>query len=115
MLVVLAIRGLAWHRYVAVMVEAAPAATSKALDSVHGPFQYGGNMFALALCAIMLVWPNLDGPTMGIGVIVLVSGWLYKFSLITQAAYNQGFHLVRTPEKGGGTGPGAKPGWDRAA
>ena len=63
----------------------------------------------------MLIWSDLDGPTMAIGVIVLVSGWIYKYSLITQASYNQGFHLVRTPEKGGGTGPGGKPGWGSPA
>jgi len=112
MLGVLAIRALAWHRYVAAMIGAAPAETNKALDAVHGPLQYGGNLFAMTLCAIMLIWPDLDGPTMGIGVIVVVSGWLYKFSLITQVAYNQGFQLVRTPDKGGGPGPGAKPGWE---
>lgn len=111
MLVLLALRTIAWNRYVGAMAVDAPAATSEALDAVHGPFHYGGNLFAIALCAIMLIWSDLDGPTMAIGVIVLVSGWIYKYSLITQASYNQGFHLVRTPEKGGGTGPGGKPGW----
>ncbi len=86
MLVVLAVRAVAWQRLVGAMTVDAPAATSEALDAVHGLFQYGGNLFAVALCAIMLIWSDLDGPTMGVGVIVLVSGWVYKYSLITQVA-----------------------------
>ncbi len=84
MLVVLAVRAVAWRRYVGAMTGDAPPATSEALDAVHGLFHYGGNLFAMALCAIMLIWSDLDGPTMGVGVIVLVSGWVYKYSLITQ-------------------------------
>ena len=83
-LVVLAVRAVAWQRYVGAMTGDAPAAFREALDSVHALFHYGGNLFAMALCAIMLIWSDLDGPAMGVGVIVLVSGWVYKYSLITQ-------------------------------
>ncbi len=115
LLVLLGVRAWAWNRYIVVMADGAPVETNKALDNLHGPFQYAGNMFTAALCAIILIWPGIDGPMTATGVIALVSGWLFKYSLITQAAYNQGFQLVRTPEKGGGTGAGARPGWDKAA
>jgi phenylacetyl-CoA:acceptor oxidoreductase subunit 2 len=37
---------------------------------------------------------------------------VFKFALITRAAYNQGFAILHTPARGAGTpGVGAKPGW----
>jgi phenylacetyl-CoA:acceptor oxidoreductase subunit 2 len=42
----------------------------------------------------------------------LAAGWLFKYTLVTTASYNQGFALHRTPSRGAGaTGPGIKPGW----
>jgi len=112
LLVLLVLRAWAWRHYVAVMATAAPAAANTALDAVHGPFQYAGNYFAAFLGAVILVFPNLDGPMTATGVIAVVGGWLFKYTLITQASYNQGFELLRTPEKGGGSGPGGRPGWE---
>ncbi len=48
------------------------------------------------------------------GISALTAGWLFKFTLVTAAAYNQGFALERTPSRGAGAaGPGIKPGWRR--
>ncbi len=47
------------------------------------------------------------------GSFALAGGWLLKFTIVTRAAYNQGYALLRTPARavGGGGGPGTKPGW----
>ncbi len=48
----------------------------------------------------------------GAGLLTILAGWLTKFTIVTRAAYNQGFAIERSPERGsGGGGPGAKPGW----
>ena len=46
------------------------------------------------------------------GLLTFAGGWVFKFALITRAAYNQGFAILHTPARGAGTpGVGAKPGW----
>jgi phenylacetyl-CoA:acceptor oxidoreductase subunit 2 len=46
------------------------------------------------------------------GIIAAVSGWWLKFTIVTRAAFNQGFALPTTPVRGAGsTHPGARPGW----
>lgn len=47
------------------------------------------------------------------GLFALAGGWLLKFSIVTRAAYTQGYALLRTPARavGSGGGPGTQPGW----
>lgn len=45
------------------------------------------------------------------GLCAVGGGWYLKFSLVTRAAYNQGFALAHTPARGGKSGPGTAPGW----
>ena len=46
------------------------------------------------------------------GLLAFATGWLLKFTIITRAAYNQGFALNHTPVRGSGyAGPAVKPGW----
>jgi phenylacetyl-CoA:acceptor oxidoreductase subunit 2 len=45
-------------------------------------------------------------------LLVIAAGWSLKFTIVIRAAYNQGFALPATPERGaGGTHAGARPGW----
>ena len=47
------------------------------------------------------------------GLLAMAGGWVLKFTIVTRAAYTQGYALLRTParELHGGGGPGTKPGW----
>jgi phenylacetyl-CoA:acceptor oxidoreductase subunit 2 len=47
------------------------------------------------------------------GLFALTGGWLLKFTIVTRAAYTQGYALLRTPARQvrSGGGPGTKPGW----
>jgi phenylacetyl-CoA:acceptor oxidoreductase subunit 2 len=47
------------------------------------------------------------------GLAAMLAGWHIKFTIVTRAAYNQGYAIVHAPERGaGGGGPGTKPGWN---
>ena len=46
------------------------------------------------------------------GLAVVATGWGFKFTLITRAAFNQGFAINHMPARGAGqSAPGIKPGW----
>jgi phenylacetyl-CoA:acceptor oxidoreductase subunit 2 len=47
------------------------------------------------------------------GLFALAGGWLLKFTIVTRAAFTQGYALLQTParEVRSGGGPGTKPGW----
>ncbi len=47
------------------------------------------------------------------GLFALAGGWMLKFTIVTRAAYTQGYALSRSPARlvGSGGGPGTKPGW----
>lgn len=66
------------------------------LASVYGALGWGGHTWVLAVAGI--------GAT--------VSGWLFKFILITKAAYNQGYSINKMPARGAGnSSAGVQPGW----
>lgn len=91
---------------------AAPAATVDALDQAHLSLVLGGHLLPLALLLVALAGPA--GGVVGLiaGLAALVGGWYLKFTLITRAAYNQGFAIARTPARTPGYGgSGARPGW----
>ena len=47
------------------------------------------------------------------GLCAVAGGWLFKFTLVTRAAYNQGYAVMHLPTRGGDNTltPGVKPGW----
>lgn len=104
-------RGLAWHAYLAKLErDGVPARTFDALSSIQTPMSLLGIWGPLLLIASSfsaMAWIAAIA-----GLCALGSGWLLKFTLITRAAYNQGFALPRLPVRGaGGPGPAFKPGW----
>ena len=94
--------------------DGAPARALKALRSIDLPiaaFATWGPLLcllgAMALPAAAANWIASAG-----ALSAFAAGWLLKFTLITRAAYNQGFALPRLPVRGAGaSGPGVKPGW----
>lgn len=109
-------RGFAWYAYRSgLQREGAPVKALASLARLEVPFAVLGNWGPVVLLIVALAetsgatafWLGVVSAVMG-----LVAGWLFKFTLITRAAYNQGFALPRLPVRGAGTpGPATKPGW----
>lgn len=111
-LVFLGARAWAWRRYRKATAGAVPDAAQRIIQGFDGPFMYVGNLLPALLTVGYVIRPDVPVLVDGAAFAAVVMGWWLKFMLITRAAYNQGFALVRQPEKGGGAGPGARPGWE---
>ena len=92
---------------------AAPLRTVEVLDGMNKIIIVAGHAVPLAVLLFGMFFPGLGWLFVLVaGLAGLLSGWYVKFMLITRAAYNQGFALVRTPARTPGySGPGVKPGW----
>lgn len=108
-------RALAWRVYrVKLEGDGAPAGTFAALRSIEAPMRRIGAWATILLSLIALAAPAAAAAWIAAlaGLAALGTGWLLKFTLITRAAYNQGFALARLPVRGAGApGPAFKPGW----
>jgi len=112
--VFIGLRHLAWRIYRAGLGTAsAPVGTFRALD---------GNPLNLSLThqgvpAVIVAAGLLSGSLLPIllvpaALLVVASGWVFKHTLITGAAFNQGYAIARMPARGAGdSAPGIKPGW----
>ncbi len=114
LLALIAGRYLAWRDYRRRLAETgAPSKSLEVFDRMAPHFTILGHVIPIILVAIGLIM--LEGPPIApaiAGALALASGWWFKFDLITRAAYNQGFAIVRAPARGNGpAGPGVKPGW----
>jgi phenylacetyl-CoA:acceptor oxidoreductase subunit 2 len=106
-------RTVAWRRYRKRLQ--APARALAALDKGRLAFDRFGNWVAAPLAVIASVLapgPVATWLAAAAGVLAVAGGWHLKITLVTRAAYNQGFALPALPVRGKGpTGPAAKPGW----
>jgi phenylacetyl-CoA:acceptor oxidoreductase subunit 2 len=106
-------RTVAWRRYRKRLQ--APARALAALDEGRLAFDRFGNWVAAPLAVIASVLatgPVATWLAVAAGVLAVAGGWHLKITLVTRAAYNQGFALPALPVRGkGSTGPAAKPGW----
>jgi phenylacetyl-CoA:acceptor oxidoreductase subunit 1 len=105
-----ALRFAAWHAYRRGLGDiGAPVGTFKALDARFINLGIAPHLAILASLTLGLASPPFL--ILG-GLLAVVTGWAFKFGLITKASFNQGFALNRTPARGAGkSGPGIKPGW----
>ncbi|MCW5698996.1 MAG: 4Fe-4S dicluster domain-containing protein [Rhodospirillales bacterium] len=112
-LVLIGLRWWLWFRYLAALKTAAPKGALDAFDGLRLPFVLGGNFMPIVLIAVGLLVDPVAAPGLALGgLAAFAGGWAFKFTLITRAAFNQGFAINRTPARGGGRGgPGIKPGW----
>jgi Fe-S-cluster-containing dehydrogenase component/DMSO reductase anchor subunit len=108
------LRHLAWRSYRRGLgAQGAPTATFKVLDTSRFNLSLGHQL----LPAGILVASLMTGPLLPIllavtSLFVVASGWAFKYTLITQAAFNQGYAVERMPARGAGdSAPGIKPGW----
>ena len=111
-----AIRGLAWRRYLGGLeAVGAPLRTLNVLGRFGRHFLAWGIAVPLALGGLCLVVPQAGEPLLALaGLTALASGWAMKFVLITRAGYNQGYALHRV-EASGLAGPAIRPGWSAPA
>ncbi|MCF6233375.1 MAG: 4Fe-4S dicluster domain-containing protein [Rhodobacteraceae bacterium] len=110
LMALIALRAMLWQAYRGALGEAgAPAGALKALDG--GFLNLSGRVQAVVLA--VAVAGLLSPPVLALaGLLVLLTGWGFKYRLITGAAFNQGFAINRMPARGAGkSGPGVKPGW----
>ena len=116
-LLLIGIRFLAWRAYRSALDrDGAPADTFTALDRIALIFELGGHVLPAMLIVLGLMISSAATPFMALGgLFAFAGGWLFKLTLVTEAAYNQGFAMTRMPARGAGSsGPGVKPGWRHA-
>ena len=110
------LRLVAWMSYRSALGRAgAPSAAFAGLDGMPVKLTLAHQAIPLLLLAAGLVVPDYGLLAAVGGALVLASGWLFKLTLITRAAHNQGYALTRMPARGAGRpGPGIQPGWRTA-
>jgi phenylacetyl-CoA:acceptor oxidoreductase subunit 2 len=105
-------RALAYAAYRRGLEQAgAPLRALEVLARFGRPFG-GLGAAAIVVAAVGALLPGYGWATGAAGLIAAVSGWWLKFTIVTRAAYGQGFALPTTPVRGAGsTHAGARPGW----
>jgi phenylacetyl-CoA:acceptor oxidoreductase subunit 2 len=107
-------RLITWHLYLmALRASGAPTRTFTALERLRPTYEIGGHLVPVLLLAAGWLLPAIAGPAFALaGLIAFAGGWAFKYTLITRAAYTQGFAVSHMPARGAGTAaPGVKPGW----
>jgi len=112
--VLAALRLLFWRDYRrALGSTGAPTPVFAILDAPGAGMTVAGH----AAMVLLAVYATLGLPGQGValglaGLAAVLAGWAFKYTLITGAAFNQGYALNRMPARGAGTSaPGVKPGW----
>ncbi|MBM3391156.1 MAG: phenylacetyl-CoA:acceptor oxidoreductase [Betaproteobacteria bacterium] len=112
----LILRRVAWMFYFKAIEQS--GLPKKAMDVLR-PFGAKFEMVGQLLPEIIIVVGILSGAvapglTFLAGLVALLAGWWLKFTIVTRAAYNQGYALPVLPVRGQGeVKPGIKPGWTK--
>jgi phenylacetyl-CoA:acceptor oxidoreductase subunit 2 len=114
LLILVFLRWLAWGSYRArIEHHPAPHGTRVALRKIDLPELILATALPGALLAEAVAVPELAriGSTCA-ALLVLGGGWIIKFTVVTRAAFNQGFALPHLPVRGyGRSTASARPGW----
>ncbi len=95
-----ALRFLAWRRYRSALAkDGAPAGSIKALRAIEAEFVWVGSALP-AMLALVAGMSGLAAPAAVAGVLAAVTGWRFKYTLICEAAFTQGFTLPKRPVRG---------------
>ncbi len=99
-----------WRQYRSALGrQGAPTQTFRVLDSGIINLSFGTQLITAAIAVMSLMAPVLL--VFG-GLLTVLTGWSFKHTLITRAAFNQGYEIGRMPARGAGnSAPGIKPGW----
>ncbi len=108
-----ALRHILWRSYRTALGEVgAPLGTFNALDRGYLNLSTVSQTVILVLLVVGLFNPIA---LIVAAALAVVTGWAFKFTLITKAAFNQGFAIERMPARGAGkSATGIKPGWTTA-
>ncbi len=94
-------RGLAWSIYRGSVAKSAARAGLVVLDRAGKILIQFGTIAPLALLLLGVFAADIARTALLLaGLLALATGWLFKFVLITRAAYNQGFALPHLPVRG---------------
>jgi len=118
LLLLLALRLMLWRAYRnRLALRGAPQMALMVLDRLELQFVRFGHWVPLLLLLPALVQPALLQLLVPLaGLSAMAAGWLFKYTLIVRAGYNQGYALPQTPVRGGSgpsTGLASKPGWNK--
>lgn len=96
--------------------DGAPTGVFTAFDGMSGGLALGPQAAVAVLGLLAVVAPAMQSLSLALaGLGALLTGWIFKRGLITQAAFNQGFALTKMPARGAGSSStGIKPGWYKA-
>jgi len=114
LLALIGLRHLAWRTYRSDLgAQGAPTATFKALDNGWLKLSMWHQLLPAGLVVAGLVAGWLLPMLLVLAsLLVVASGWSFKYTLIIRAAFNQGYAVERMPARGAGdSAPGIKPGW----
>jgi phenylacetyl-CoA:acceptor oxidoreductase 26-kDa subunit len=106
------VRFILWWMYRTDLTTAgAPKGTMDAFDAMEPRFTLGGHVAPVALGYLA---GHYDSTLLAFiaGALALAAGSWFKYVLVCEAAFTQGFALPRTPSRGDSApGAGVKPGW----
>lgn len=107
LLVLLALRAAAWHRYrLKLAAAAAPRQALEALRSIGRGFLGVGNLLPAALLLTATLVPSARVPCAALaGILAIWGGWQLKFHVITRAAQVQGYAIGKLRRGHPGTTP----------
>ncbi len=114
LLVLIGLRHVTWQAYRGALgAEGAPTGSFKALDGSPFRLTLGHQLVPAAIVVAGLLADAFLPASLAVAaVFVVASGWVFKFTLIARAGFNQGFAVERMPARGAGdSAPGIKPGW----
>ena len=117
LLVLIAARHLAWRSYRrALGAASAPSNTFAALDGATTNLGLPYQATLLGLLVIGLLSNDLQPVFLSLAAfLALLSGGWFKYTLITRAAFNQGYATNHIPRRGAGNSArGIKPGWTKS-
>ena len=102
----LSARLLLWRRYLdGLRADRAPAASVQAFDAIAPRLVRGGHLLpgGLALLAAAASLAGLPGAGIALaaaGLLAVAAGGWFKYTLITRAAFTQGFSIPHRPVRG---------------
>lgn len=117
LLILIALRASVWRYYLAGLANnAVPQGALKVLHGIDKRFLLMGHLLPALLLTLLWARPNSSvafaATLLTSGLLLSVSGWWMKFTLVRRAAFTQGIALPHLPTRGrGAAGPAVKPGW----
>ena len=103
-LVLAAVNGVLWLKYMKHCADAVPVETLRVL-SRHSPvIQIAGRGVPLVLFAVVLTLPVGSAPGLLAlaGLVAMLGGWYWKAVVVWRACHSQNFHLKSVPLRGSG-------------